>query len=276
MIAKSDIHFNRVIGIDLGGGKGKTTSVAVGQANPTGLEIVSMGTRSPSGLPWYDQELVPFLREQPRGTLVAIDAPLGLPACLRCLDPRCAGYAACPDPAVAWMRSQGERLDEQIRRRVARGKPRITPYTQRVTEILLRHDTGILPRETLGQGMGPLTARAAHLVRSLTDRYPRDVRLLEVYPKATIGQLAGAEAATSYKRRAGTWATRAGLLEAWSQDLSFRIWREESLRCDHTFDAVVCAYTGWRWATEGWSLPDPALTDIVSREGWIWYPPAAG
>ena len=132
---------------------------------------------------------------------------------------------------------------------------------------------GIQPRETLGQGMGPLTARAAHLRRALAGRYERGRNLLEVYPKATIHQLAGADAARRYKRETNTWGARAALLEAWSQALAFKAWREESLRNDHSFDAVVCAYTGWLWMTEGWQRPD-GFEEIDLLEGWIWRPEA--
>lgn len=262
---------SRVIGIDLGGGKGKNTAVALGEVTPTGLEIHAMGTRAPTGVPWYDSELLAFLLAQPPGTLVAMDAPLGLPACVRCRLPVCPGYAACPDEAVRWMRTEGERLDRELRARVSKGKPRVTPYTQRVCELRLRAHTGLMPRETLGQGMGPLTARAAHLRRALAGQYRRDEGVIEVYPKATIHQLAGPEAARGYKRRAATWATRARILESWSRDLTFRTWREESLRCDHTFDAVVAAYAGWLFTTQGWRVPE-GMTQIATLEGWIWYP----
>ena len=45
---------------------------------------------------------------------------------------------------------------------------------------------GIAAREGLGQGTGPLAARAAHLVRALADRFTLNENLIEVYPKATL------------------------------------------------------------------------------------------
>jgi predicted nuclease with RNAse H fold len=271
MIADATRHFNRVVGIDLGGGKGKATAVAVGAVTPAGLEIQRYGTRAANGQPYYDEALCALLAAQPPQTLVAVDAPLGLPACVRCALEHCPGFATCPDPAVRWMLDEGAALERSQRPRAPRGKPLITPYTQRVCEVVLRCVHGILPRETLGQGMGPLTARATHLRKALAHRYRLDESLLEVYPKATIHQLAGAEAARRYKRHPSTWAVRAELLERWSADLTFVTWREESLRCDHSFDAVVCAYTGYLWARQGWALPE-GYAEIAGCEGWIWAP----
>ena len=271
MIADDARDFNRVVGIDLGGGKGRHTAVAVGEVTPAGLEITRYGTRAPNGRPWYDEPLVEYLLGMPPKTLLCMDAPLGLPACVRCPLPLCPGVAACPDPAVVWLREEGLVMERALRGRRASHKPLITPYTQRVCEVRLRCAKGILPRETLGQGMGPLTARAAHLCKALAGRYVRGRNLLEVYPKATIHQLAGAETAVGYKRRTNIWGTRASLLERWSQGLSFVAWREESLRCDHSFDAVVCAYSGYLWMTEAWQAP-AQFEEIIALEGWIWIP----
>jgi predicted RNase H-like nuclease len=274
MIADASRHFNRVVGIDLGGGKGKHTAVAIGVVTTAGLEIQSYGTRAAGGLPYYDHVLCELLAAQPPGTLVAMDAPLGLPACVRCSLARCPGFAACEDPAVEWMLGEGVALERAHRPRAPRNKPLITPYTQRVCEILLRCQHHIQPRETLGQGMGPLTARAIHLRRALAPSYRLGESLIEVYPKATIHQLAGSWAARRYKRHPSTWAVRAELLEQWTAELGFATWREESLRCDHSFDAVVCAYSGYLWATRGWILPD-GYAEIAAIEGWIWIPEVA-
>jgi hypothetical protein len=131
-----------------------------------------------------------------------------------------------------------------------------------------------LPRETLGQGMGPLTARAAHLTRALADRYQLNRNLLEVYPKATVHNLFGEKAAKRYKREVDTWTTRAKILTQLSDDLEFAVWREGCLSNDHCFDAVLCAYTAYLWARDGWELPEEHRA-IAERDGWIWFPPAS-
>src|SRR5206468_990515 len=95
---------------------------------------------------------------------------------------------------------------------VAGKKPKYTPYTQRATEVILSEEHQILPRETLGQGMGPLAARGAYLVRALATSHKLDENLIEVYPKATLFQLFGKKIAGKYKRSAQSQPTRLDIL----------------------------------------------------------------
>ena len=97
-----------------------------------------------------------------RDAVVAIDAPLTLPSCVRCELPACPGADVVHGAdRSTWFR------ERENGARVAGKKPKYTPYTQRASEVLLHEEHKILPRETLGQGMGPLTARAAYLTRAL-------------------------------------------------------------------------------------------------------------
>lgn len=187
--------FRTFIGVDLGGGKGKTTAVArlrlddaTAQIEPGNLEVIveDLGAHGP----WYDEQLIEYVRGYAADAVLAIDAPLTLTACVRCELPTCPGQSRCEVPTVAWFRQRCARYDspgsgpgEGPR------KPRYTPYTQRATEVVLHEDFGITPRETLGQGMGPLTARMAYLRRALAPLYQLNQNLLEVYPKATLTQL---------------------------------------------------------------------------------------
>src|SRR5262249_59810454 len=100
----------------------------------------------------------------------------------------------CVDPSVIAMHAivaGGEAVEASAasRRDSRRGKPSVTPYTQRATEVYLAHHLGIVPREAMGQGTGPLAARAAHLTRALADRFRLNENLLEVYPKGTLAAL---------------------------------------------------------------------------------------
>jgi hypothetical protein len=56
-------------------------------------------------------------------------------------------------------------------------------------------------------------------------------------------------------------------------DLAFaprsRMAREDVLQNDHCFDAVISAYTAYRWARDGWESP----TDWLADDGWIVAPP---
>jgi hypothetical protein len=45
--------------------------------------------------------------------------------------------------------------------------------------------------------------------------------------------------------------------------------REEVLRNDHCFDAVLSAYTAYLWARDGWEMP----YGVFAEDGWIVVPP---
>jgi predicted nuclease with RNAse H fold len=261
--------FDTFIGVDLGGGKGKNTAVARLEREDDGVRVDFVGVRDPGGSPFYDEPLLAYLLEH-RDALVAVDAPLVLPACIRCTRFRCPGVRSCVDPTVLWFRQTGDRLVGSRGRRG--GKPATTPYTQRACEVVLHKRHGVLPRETLGQGMGPLTARAHYLRHALGDRFRLNENLIEVYPKATVHALFGAPAARRYKRETRTWQVRAGILESLSSTLRFNVWREGTLQNDHCFDAVIAAYTGYLWAEEQWSLPEQDR-EVFEIDGWIWFPP---
>ena len=74
--------------------------------------------------------------------------------------------------------------------------------------------------------------------------------------------------------------TRARILESLSAELRFGpgVWRELCIQSDHLFEAVICAFTGFLWARDGW---DAARDDHRAqhaerlRDGWIWTPPIA-
>ncbi len=130
---------------------------------------------------------------------------------------------------------------------------------------------GVRPRETLGQGMGPLTARAHYLRRALGDHFRLEENLIEVLPQATLQMLFGREAAIGHQRATDTWRQRAQMLEALRPQLRFDVWRESSLRNDHCFDAIISAYGAFVWAVEGWVVPE-AFQSLSRVDGWIWFP----
>jgi hypothetical protein len=277
-------RFHHVLGIDLGGGKSKKTALATLRVDGPAATVVDIAPRT-GAPPFYDPTLLDTIRAYGDETLLCIDAPLTLPPCLRCAVPVCPGQASCIDPSVVEMRAlaveAAEARDEAFAPRSSRdarrGKPSITPYTQRPTEVHLACTVGIAAREGLGQGTGPLAARAAHLVRALADRFTLNENLIEVYPKATLVALG---LGTPFKKHLRERETRARILESLSDQLRFGpgVWRELCIQSDHLFEAVICAFTGFLWARDGWALPaytsarDPAAR---LREGWIWTPPVA-
>jgi predicted nuclease with RNAse H fold len=252
-------EFSTFIGVDLGGGKGKNTAVARLALDPAGVKVLDYGTGKDA--PWYDERLIGFLRQQP-DAVVGIDAPLSMPACVRCLLPSCPTQQHCDVPILKWFRERPQAAP--------RSKPRYTPYTQRASEVVLHEDFKILPRETLGQGMGPLASRGTYLVRALAGTHALNDNLIEVYPKATITRLFTPKVAGRYKRSAESPRTRLDILNQLT-DLTFApgAWREDGLANDHKFDAIICAYTAYLW----WrGRCEPPTSDVVRDDGWIWFP----
>lgn len=275
--------FTRFIGVDLGGGRGKTTAVAELRSGPEGAEVVEVATRSTKH-PWTDETLVERLAGAGSGrtdTVIAIDAPLTRPACNRCERPVCPGMEACTEPAVVWLRTEGRAL---VRRptsvavgggaQPAQGaQARLAPYAHRATEVVMTYGRGLLPVSTLGAANGAISARAGQLRRRLRGAgFELHANLVEVSPPATIAALCGPRASRGYKRDADPWVTRAQVLER-LRDLSFarqsRMAREDVLRNDHCFDAVIGAYTAYLWARDGWPMPEGCF----GEDGWIIAPP---
>jgi len=238
------------------------------------VRVTFLSTRTPTREPFHDRALLRFIREHGGGALLAVDAPLRPTVCVRCRLERCPGLETCDDPVVSWFRRRGDPMVLAAAPRRGR-KPPTTPYTQRACEVVLHRQHGIMPRETLGQGMGPLTARAHYLVRALEQEFVLNRDLIEVYPKATITRLFDEDRARRYKRGTEDWTVRAEMLEDLSSKLQFQVWKQVCLDNDHCFDAVIAAYTGYLWATEGWELPEEDR-GVFEQDGWIWVPGTEG
>lgn len=299
----SRLDFVRFVGIDLGGGRGKNTAVARLELTRSGDALrlavaeakVRYGQRGtgkgeePEGDALFrDEVLLEYLdRWVDDRTVVSMNAPLSLPPCIRC-QLACPTVQHCEVRVVAWMREWAPRL--LGRGRSDPHKPAVTPYTQRATEILWEA-AGVRPRETLGQGTGPLAARAAYLRRVLSPRLRLHENLLEVHPRATLSRLFGDR--TERRSRQGetdqVWQTRKDMLGSLGQGVAFDyVWPEVVVRNTHVFHAVVCAYTSFLWARQGWHGPTDlahpeadetlraaavALGDDWLEDGWIWAPP---
>lgn len=300
--AHVDTNFHRFIGIALGGGRGKNTAVA--RLEPSGengqLVVAEARTREAErgggelvgqspGAPFRDGPLVKWLETWVDDkTLVAIDAPLTMPACVRCeLD--CPGVDNCEVPVVKWMREWAPKL--VVRRgRSDPGKPAVTPYTQRASEFVMEHLT-LQPREALGQGMGPLAARANYLKRRMSPRLELHRNLIEVHPRATLLRGFGAqrERASRVGAQQDTLEARKSILMDLSAGLRFdRVWPDLVVRRVQVFHATVSAFTALSCASEGWRGPadllhegtTPALQDALRalgelwrEDGWIFVPP---
>jgi len=280
--------FTTYVGIDLGGARGKTTAVATLARHGDGVWVERVATRH-GGEPWHDDTLWDYLSQLGPSAAVAVNAPLTAPACVRCREAICPGVEDCVDPAVVWLRTAGRELlvgaeaaEVQIggpahaRTSTARrsARSRLVPYSHRGTELVLCHERGLLPLTAIGASQGAVAARAGHLVRRLAAAgFALHERVIEVSAPATVAALFDRRRARGYKRDADPWHTRAEIVEGLC-DLGFapssRLSREEVLRNDHCFDALVAGYTGYLWARDGWTLPD----DVFAADGWIFAPPS--
>jgi predicted RNase H-like nuclease len=288
--------YTNFVGIDLGGSRGKSTAVARLRWNGAGdaVWVDEVATRH-EGEPWSDEVLLDYLCRLGPNAVVAIDAPLTMPACLGCRVPVCPGYQACEVPATVWLRTVGEQMQARTLARdgdrvVAMGwstsragvapaasKQRLAPYTHRPTEVYLHYTRDLVPRDQLSQGTSPVAARAAHLHKVLAAHgFQLNVNLLEVSPRSTVQALFGRRRARGYKRDADPWNTRAQIVEELGDAMRFapssRMSKEEVLRNDHCFDALLSGYTAFLWARDGWQVPGDAAE--FAAHGFIWVPPA--
>jgi hypothetical protein len=276
--------FKQLIGVDLGGGRGKTTVLAVIRSGPAGAEVVEVATRA-GRRPWTDGTLGERLGTPDPDTAIAIDAALTQVSCARCVRPVCPGMEDCEEASVIWLRTRGRELVANVGEAQVSGgttvrrlpivgtQARLAPYAHRATDVMMTYERGLLPASGLGAANGQIAARAGQLRRRLQGAgYRLHDNLIEVSPQATIAALCGSRVARGYKRDADPWVTRAEILER-LHDLSFapqsRMAREDVLRNDHCFDAVIAAYTAYLWARDGWASPEGWL----AQDGWIHAPP---
>lgn len=228
-----------------------------------------------------DEVLIDYLlRWVDEHTVVAINAPLSVPPCVRCQLP-CPTVARCEVEVVAWMRTWAPRL--RTRGRSDPHKPAVTPYTQRATEVLWEA-AGVRPRETLGQGSGPLTARAAYLRRTLSPRLRLHENLIEVHPRATLAMLFDDEVVRRCRQGESTqvWDARKSVLAGLAERVAFDyVWPEVIVRNMHVFHAVLCAYTSFLWSQQRWQGPaevtrvpvapgGPPIAEAVEALGEHW------
>jgi len=297
-----DSKLSTYIGIDLGGARGKTTAVARLSRAPgdePGVVVEEVSARRNGLEAWRDEVLVDYLTALGDGVVIAIDAPLTSPACTRCQEAVCPGREDCVDRAVVWLRTAGasmaraaqlsdsERIAAVPMSTIGRTATALrplpsqpahapTPYVHRCTEIELHYQRGLVPRDAVGRGTGPVAARGAHLRRLLRGHgFELNRNLVEVSPRATVRALFDADAARGYKRDADPWKTRAGIVEGLADlrfALSSRLSKESVLQNDHCFEALLSGYTAYLRSRDHWRMPEEEA-ELFADDGWIWAPP---
>ena len=271
--------FVHVLGIDLGGGKRKKTAPRPCASTVRRLRSSTsplVRARCRSTMPHCSRRSVSYGDE----TLLCIDAPLTLPPCLRCAVPVCPGQEACVDPSVVQMRGLAAEL-----RSVS---PTATPgVASRHHPLHPARHRG--PPRLSRRHRGARSARPGDRPPRCPCQPPRPRAGGSVHPQRKPHRGLPASDAlpprphTPFKKHLREREARASILDALSDELRFGpgIWRERCVQSDHLFEAVVCAFTGFLWARDGWTVPAgmeiPAAGDDAARlrAGWIWTPPAA-
>ena len=287
-------RFRTFVGIALGGGRGKQTAVArlawqPGAPAPdlavtfAAARVGHRGTgeagAEPASEAGYlrDPDLEAYLDLQlADDPLVAVDAPVTVPPCLRCRL-SCPGIVACPQPDTRLVADLAPRRGS---------KPVFLPYAERACEVVHRLD-GSLVRAGFGQGTAPVAARVQYLLHRFAGRLVPQVNLVEVAPRAALVRWYGeaTERATRVGAARDVQRARAEVLEDLRGRLRFeRVWPELVVRQRAVFYAVVAAVLASDLAREGWTyaqtVADPELArvvdehaDVFVRAGWIWLPP---
>jgi predicted nuclease with RNAse H fold len=185
--------------------------------------------------------------EEHSPAVLAVDAPLTLPPCVRCRD----GCAGGPD---------GCKLEEAHALWKAGGNP----TSQRLCEREVHVATGVRPIPTMR--LGVIAGRGIALARRAANATP-GMQLLEVYPRASLHRLSAAlpdlappivgETAESFRGRV------ARAFEASIDGIG-----DPSTWSAHEVDALVSAYTGWLFPER---LVGPPA-NWAPEAGWIYYP----
>ncbi len=201
--SRQSLRLHRFAGVAMGGGKSEKTALAIIEYYPAEKRLFlralrdrvadedrleprrddERGKRRVS----HDQVLFELLTKGEKGLeIIAFDAPLQLPKCIRCTLP-CPGYERCDLPAIRWHW-------EMFRARQAVKRPTkiFTPYTERCAEVWISQELEeeFHPSHALGANAAPLAARLHYLARRLRAvKSKSKPELIEVFPKLSVWRI---------------------------------------------------------------------------------------
>ena len=238
----------RVLGIVLGGARSATTARALlvpGHGDRPRLASHELLAARTTAL--LSEDALWSALESASASVVAVDAPLTLPPCLRC-------SAACTGP--------GESCESREAREL--WKAGGNALAGRLCEERLRAATGLRALPTMQ--LGVIAARGVSLARRVSGA-GRATRMLEVYPRASLHRLSADDPRLATRRRTEPIDEFRARVVRGLEELIDDLPAPGALTL-HELDAIVAAYTGWLFP-ERLSAP-PA--DWPDGSGWIYIP----
>ncbi|MFQ6060603.1 MAG: DUF429 domain-containing protein [Thermoplasmata archaeon] len=242
------------VGLDLGGRKGSKTALCV-LVDEENIAIGDVMILPKEG----DEFIVDYLSGLDDLSTLSIDSPFQFPVCIRCEYDACPGVDACENEVVSNIREKSG-----------------NPYTQRLTEIILR-EKGMRPIET--SALGQIVSRTIYLLKRLR-KEGVSCSILEVYPRASLLSIAQSkrfgsrkfeESCAKYKSPVSrvSHRSRQNILKRLSEAVSLSLFSEKLVENDDMFDSFLAAYTGCLFS-RGLTIPMPP--DHPSEDGWIVLP----
>ncbi|MCJ8276134.1 MAG: DUF429 domain-containing protein [Bdellovibrionales bacterium] len=271
-MSKKDFEVIQFAGLTLGGGKGRKTSLSIleyyTKEKKLFLSELYQGIEE-SGRTSADTRIVKKLdKHKKKLKLIAIDAPLKVPKCMRCRL-TCPGHEKCTEPEIQWMWKWYKK-----RGKAKRPNKIFTPYTERCAEqyILSEVKGDIFPDHAFGSNRAPLAMRAMYLKRRLSFG-----KFIEVLPRLSvwqIGQNIGFRKSRllNYKQVAHGTDIRRDFLDCWSEkQLSFIYHRDFKLMVKDAFafESFICAYTAFL-KYKGQCVKRPS--GFPKSEAWVDFP----
>ncbi len=177
------LKMHRFAGVSLAGGKSDKTAVAVLEYYPSEKKLFlrdlhdSIKASKEKSSDFYLHNILEKVEKNLE--LIAFDAPLKLPKCMRC-KLKCPGYELCKEPEIKWMW-------KIHKKRSSKKRPNkiFTPYTERCAEAYISNELEeqFFPPAALGANGAPLAARAMFLSRRLKSK------TMEFYPKLSLWRI---------------------------------------------------------------------------------------